>query len=81
MKKILVWLLLGLGIINHTLYANDAKAIIVFDASGSMWGQIDGKPKISIAKDALKDVVRNWNNNTQLGLMVYGHRKKAIVTI
>jgi len=53
------------------------RAIIVFDASGSMWGQIGGKAKIDIAKNALQDVVKNWNSNTELGLMVYGHRKKG----
>ncbi|WP_147819291.1 hypothetical protein [Salidesulfovibrio onnuriiensis] len=26
--------------------------MFIFDASGSMWGQIDGKPKIAIAKAA-----------------------------
>lgn len=57
--------------------ASSAKAIIVFDASGSMWGQINGKPKITIAKDALKSVVKDWNSNVSLGLMVYGHRRKG----
>ena len=28
------------------------QAIIVLDASGSMWGQIDGKPKLQIARGA-----------------------------
>jgi Ca-activated chloride channel family protein len=77
MKKIIVWLLLIISMIGGNVYANSAKAIIVFDASGSMWGQIGHKAKITIAKDALKDVVKNWNSNTQLGLMVYGHRKKG----
>jgi len=77
MKKIVVWLLLIISMMFGNLYANSAKAIIVFDASGSMWGQIGHKAKITIAKDALKDVVRDWNSNTQLGLMIYGHRKKG----
>ena len=53
------------------------KAIIIFDASGSMWGQIDNVPKITIAKDALKNVVKSWNPDIELGLMVYGHRRKG----
>ena len=53
------------------------KAVIIFDASGSMWGQIDGRPKISIARDVLKNVVRKWNSNVELGLTVYGHHRKG----
>lgn len=53
------------------------KTMIVFDASGSMWGQIDGKPKIDIAKNTLKQVIRNWNRQKPLGLMAYGHRSKG----
>jgi Ca-activated chloride channel homolog len=29
--------------------AQDAQSLLVFDASGSMWGQIDGRTKIDIA--------------------------------
>jgi len=54
-----------------------SKAVIIFDASGSMWGQIAGKAKISIAKNALKDVVINWNDSVELGVMAYGHRHKG----
>ena len=53
------------------------KAIIVFDASGSMWGQLEGKTKIEIAKKTLADVVSNWDEEKQLGLLAYGHRKKG----
>ena len=60
------------------LSASDVpKAVIIFDASGSMWGQINGKTKIEIARDALKNVVQEWNPNVELGLTVYGHRKKG----
>ena len=31
------------------------KAIIILDASGSMWAQIDGKPKLEIARESLQD--------------------------
>ena len=51
--------------------------MIIFDASGSMWGQIEGEPKISIAKDALKRVIGSLNPDIELGLMVYGHRSKG----
>ena len=59
-----------------TAQAED-KAIIVFDASGSMWAQLEGKTKIEIAKKTLADLVTNWDETKQLGLLAYGHRKKG----
>ena len=59
-----------------TAQAED-KAIIVFDASGSMWAQLEGKTKIETAKKTLADLVTNWDENKQLGLLAYGHRKKG----
>ena len=52
-------------------------AVIVFDASGSMWGQIKGKTKIKIAREVMGTLVKDWNEDIELGLMAYGHRKKG----
>ncbi len=71
-KRVALFWVLSLA----ALYANP-KAMIIFDASGSMWGQIDGINKIVIARDALRDVVRSWNPKVDLGLTVYGHRIKG----
>ncbi len=54
-----------------------ASALIVFDASGSMWGQIKGKAKIEIAREVVGNLVRDLPAETELGLMVYGHRRKG----
>ncbi len=57
----------------------DVKAqqtLLILDASGSMWGQIEGKAKIDIAKEVVKKTVKNFED-TELGLMAYGHRKKG----
>lgn len=51
--------------------------MIVFDASGSMWGQIEGKAKITIAKEVLKNIVSTWDTSIHMGLIVYGHRQKG----
>ncbi|WP_395448091.1 VWA domain-containing protein [Aminobacter sp. UC22_36] len=56
------------------------RAIIVLDASGSMWGQIDGKPKLEIAREALRSVLTTISADTELGLMAYGHREKGSCT-
>lgn len=53
------------------------KAIIVFDGSGSMWGQIDGRPKLEIARETLNKVLATIPKNLELGLMAYGHRQKG----
>lgn len=53
------------------------KTIIVLDASGSMWGQIDGKTKIEIARDTLHQVLGTIPTETELGLVAYGHREKG----
>ncbi|WP_298213026.1 VWA domain-containing protein [Acidovorax sp.] len=51
--------------------------MLVLDASGSMWGQIQGRAKIEIAREAVGAMLQNWPRNQQLGLMAYGHRSKG----
>ncbi|MBL4928020.1 vWA domain-containing protein [Fuscibacter oryzae] len=55
----------------------EGKSIIVLDASGSMWGQIDGRPKLEIAREALKQVLTELPAGSEVGLMAYGHREKG----
>ena len=52
-------------------------AMLILDASGSMWGQIQGRTKIEIAREAVGSMLKNWPSNQQLGLMAYGHRSKG----
>lgn len=54
-----------------------ARVIIVFDASGSMAGQIEGRPKIDVAKEVVSNIVAGIDPSVELGLMAYGHRKKG----
>ncbi|GAB2659627.1 hypothetical protein GCM10027193_12160 [Arenimonas aestuarii] len=53
------------------------QAIIVLDASGSMWGQINGKPKLEIARETLATVLKDTPDTMALGLIAYGHREKG----
>lgn len=55
----------------------DLRVAIVFDASGSMWGEIDGTKKIQIAKKALDRLLKGWNPRIPLGLTIYGHRSRS----
>lgn len=54
-----------------------ASTILVLDGSGSMWGQIDGVAKITIAQDVVGDLLQTLPQEQALGLTVYGHRRKG----
>ena len=56
------------------LSLSDRSVEIVFDASNSMWGRLEGKPKISIAKETLQDALGALPSDLMLGLRVYGHQ-------
>ncbi|RWB55367.1 VWA domain-containing protein [Mesorhizobium sp.] len=53
------------------------KVIIILDASGSMWAQIDGKPKLEIARESLRTVLQSVPADDEIGFMAYGHRQKG----
>jgi Ca-activated chloride channel family protein len=57
--------------------AQTGDAILILDASGSMWGQVDGQTKISAARKAVDSILSKWKTTDRLGLMAYGHRTKG----
>ena len=67
----------ALLVVAGTSASADERAIIVMDASGSMWGQIDGKTKIEIAREALSGVLTTVPGGLEMGLIAYGHRRKG----
>jgi len=56
---------------------SSGSAILVLDGSGSMWGQIEGTTKISIAQDVVAGLLSDLPADQSLGLTVYGHRRKG----
>lgn len=60
-----------------TTATDTQQAMIVLDGSGSMWGQMDGKTKIEIARSVIGDLLSDWNPDVHLGLVAYGHREKG----
>ena len=50
---------------------------LIFDASGSMWGTVGGRPKIEIAKETMRRVIDGLPDDVQAALRVYGHRVAA----
>ena len=57
--------------------AESPRTILVLDGSGSMWGQIEGEAKISIAQTVVGDLLGEIPADMELGLTVYGHRRKG----
>jgi hypothetical protein len=47
---------------------------LIFDASNSMWGQIGGEAKITIARRVLAQIINGLPGSLNVGLRVYGHR-------
>ncbi|MEM8963827.1 MAG: vWA domain-containing protein [Acidobacteriota bacterium] len=51
--------------------------LLVLDASGSMWGQIEGKNKIVIAREVIKELSGGLADDAEVGLIAYGHRREG----
>ncbi|MDH5832803.1 vWA domain-containing protein [Luteimonas kalidii] len=50
------------------------RILLMLDASGSMAGRLDGRPKLAIAQDALLAFASRLEGDVQVALRVYGHR-------
>ncbi|HEW78767.1 MAG TPA: VWA domain-containing protein, partial [Phycisphaerales bacterium] len=59
------------------IIASNSSTLFIIDASGSMWGQINGKAKITIAKEVMAKLVAELDDNNRIGLIAYGHRRKG----
>ena len=51
--------------------------VFVIDGSNSMWGQLDGEAKISLAKSAFSEMLDTVPQEREVGLIAYGHREKS----
>ncbi|MCK9533114.1 MAG: VWA domain-containing protein [Pseudomonas sp.] len=77
MKPLYSFLLAGLVAATASASLAAEQTMIVLDASGSMWGQINGKPKLQIAREALATVLEGVPADMELGLIAYGHRTRG----
>lgn len=57
--------------------ANFPEVMIIFDASGSMWGVAGNESKINSAKAVLHQLIPSLPDEVNVGLTVYGHRRKG----
>lgn len=51
------------------------ETIVILDMSASMWGRIGDKPKLEIARDAVRGMFARFPATSHVGLMAYGHRQ------
>lgn len=61
-------------------FAQDAESasILIYDASGSMWGQLDGGvTKVEVARDVIGDFFTSRDNSEPLGVIAYGHNRRG----
>lgn len=69
--------LLMLSVPKNTLGQQTNNPILfIYDASGSMWGQLDGKTKKEIAATVLTETVNGLPKDQKIGLIAYGHRRE-----
>ncbi len=51
--------------------------MIILDASGSMYGKINGQAKIDVAKQVIHKIVPAISPKVKVGLSAYGHHRKG----
>ena len=64
-------------LLNPIFSQNDNRIILILDASGSMWGEMENSTKIEVARSVISEVLGNLNGAHELGLVAYGHREKG----
>ena len=70
--------LVATGLLPSGAKANDPPSVIVvFDGSGSMWGNMEGvrQSKLVLARDALRRSLGRIEPLTRIGLASFGHRR------
>ncbi len=77
----LILLLLTLLFVSQ-LYGRDTESapspiVFIYDASGSMWGDLQGKTKMQIAAKVMSKTVNALPENQRVGFVAYGHRQKG----
>ena len=76
-EVILMLILVVVTISSNALAGKAPVIMLILDASGSMWGEIEGGKKIDIAKSSLSEVIDGLPDDATVGLISYGHRTKG----
>ncbi|NJN46971.1 MAG: hypothetical protein HC808_11400 [Candidatus Competibacteraceae bacterium] len=74
MKRSICWYvifgLLALQTLAHAQDTATGNVLFILDASGSMWGQVDQKAEIAIAKEVMTTLVQDLPEGIRAGLEV-----------
>ena len=62
---------------NHIQAQESTPIVFIYDASGSMWGQMEAKTKHAIAQQVIENTVSSFGETQKIGLVAYGHRRKS----
>ena len=76
MVRLMIAIVAALAMVTANAYSEE-DAILVLDASGSMWGQIDGEAKIVTARKVIGGLLDDLPDSRKLGLVAYGHNRKG----
>ena len=67
---------LSLGLATPSLAEH--ASVIVFDASGSMWAQLeDGKSRIEVAREVIDGFAADRDPEAPIGVVAYGHNRRG----
>jgi Ca-activated chloride channel family protein len=79
MRKLLILTVIAvLFLLNPTGNAlGQTHMVMILDGSGSMWGQIEGIAKITIAKEVMNELIDDLPGDLNVGLTAYGHRREG----
>jgi Ca-activated chloride channel family protein len=67
----------SVGLMPASAQQSAPDTIVVLDASGSMHGRVDGRPKIEIARETLSSVLSELPSGMRVGMIAYGHRERG----
>ncbi|MCC5968552.1 MAG: VWA domain-containing protein, partial [Pararhodobacter sp.] len=71
-------LAVALSALSAPALASDTAAIMVFDASGSMWNRIEGDiTRIEVARDVMEEFFSNRDAATPISVIAYGHTRRG----
>ncbi|WBL44596.1 VWA domain-containing protein [Algoriphagus halophytocola] len=72
----LVFVFLSMNVISQEI-KQSSPILLIYDASGSMWAQMEGKTRVEIAREVLSTSINKLPDSQQIGLIAYGHRQKG----
>jgi Ca-activated chloride channel family protein len=80
-RVLVVWVLVAVLAWGWTTFAQEGQEpssiVLILDGSGSMWGQVDGTAKITIAKETMASIISTMPDTARVGLILYGHRREG----